>query len=93
MPVVLEIMPGSVRDYKAFDSIMEKYRMEECIIIADHGLASYEMSKRKSVYLIVVIRRIFNIVDFNMPLDQPFIYNNRNQFLNEESWRQDPVYV
>ncbi|MEM3264952.1 MAG: hypothetical protein QXH07_03250 [Thermoplasmata archaeon] len=57
-------MPRSVRNYRAFDSIMKKYRMGECIIIADHGLASYEMPKRKGVYLIVAIRRNFNIVDF-----------------------------
>ena len=34
-PVILEILPGSVRDYKAFDSIMERYDIRECISIVD----------------------------------------------------------
>ncbi len=46
-PVILEILPGSVRDYKAFDSIMELYDIHECIIIADRGLASYEMPRKR----------------------------------------------
>ena len=76
-PVILEILPGSVRDYKAFDSIMERYDIRECIIIADRGLASYEMPAKKGIYLIVAIRRNFSIVDFNMDLDRSFIFRNR----------------
>ncbi|MCL5439428.1 MAG: transposase [Candidatus Thermoplasmatota archaeon] len=76
-PVILEILPGSVRDYKAFDSIMEQYDIHECIIIADRGLASYEMPRKKGIYLIVAIRRNFDIVDFGMDLDRSFIFNNR----------------
>jgi transposase len=76
-PVILEILPGSVRDYKAFDSIMERYDLRECIIIADRGLASYKMPAKKGIYLIVAIRRNFSIVDFNMDLDRSFIFRNR----------------
>ena len=76
-PVILEILPGSVRDYKTFDSIMERYDIRECIIIADRGLASYDMPRKKGIYLIVAIRRNFSIVDFNMDLDRSFIFRNR----------------
>ena len=76
-PVILEILPGSVRDYKAFHSIMERYDIRECIIIADRGLASYEMPVKKGIYLIVAIRRNFSIVDFDMVLDRSFIFRNR----------------
>ena len=76
-PVILEILPGSVRDYKAFDSIMERYDIGKCIIIADRGLASYDMPRKNGVYLIVAIRRNFSIVDFNMDLDRSFIFRNR----------------
>ena len=76
-PVILEILPGSVRDYKAFDSIMERYDIRECIIIADRGLASYDMPRKNGIYLIVAIRRNFSIVDFNMDLDRSFIFLNR----------------
>jgi transposase len=76
-PVILEALPGSVRDYKAFHSIIERYDIRECIIIADRGLASYEMPVKKGIYLIVAIRRNFSIVDFNMDLDRSFIFRNR----------------
>ena len=76
-PVILEVLPGSVRDYKAFDSIMERYDIRECIIIADRGLASYDMPRKKGIYLIVAVRRNFSIVDFNMNLDRSFIFRNR----------------
>ena len=76
-PVILEVLPGSVRDYKAFDHIMERYDIRECIIIADRGLASYEMPKRKGVFLVVAIKRNFRVMDFNMNLDRSFIYNKR----------------
>ena len=75
-PVILEILPGSVRDYKAFDSIMERYEIKECIIIADRGLASYEMPGKKGIYFVVAIKRSFSIVDFNMDLDRSFIFRN-----------------
>jgi len=73
-PVILEVLPGSVRDYKAFDSIMERYDIRECIIIADRGLASYDMPERNGIYLIVAIRRNFSI---DMPMDRSFIFRNR----------------
>ncbi len=76
-PVILEILPGSVRDYKAFDSILERYDIKKCIIIADRGLASYDMPRKKGIYLIVAIRRDFSIVDFDMDLDRSFISRNR----------------
>lgn len=76
-PVILEVLPGSVRDYKAFDSIMERYDIRECIIVADRGLATYDMPKRKGVYLVVAIKRNFRVMDFNMNLDRSFIYSRR----------------
>ena len=66
-----------MRDYKAFDSIMEQYDICECIIIADRGLASYEMPRKKGIYLIVTIRLNFGIMDFGMKRDRSFIFNNR----------------
>ena len=56
---------------------MERYDIMECIIIADHGLASYNMPGKKGIYLIVAIRRNFRIVDFSMNLDRGFIFRNR----------------
>ena len=76
-PVILEALPGSVRDYKAFDSIMDRYDIRECIIVADRGLATYDMPRKKGVYLVVAIKRNFRAMDFTMPLDRSFIYGKR----------------
>lgn len=76
-PVILEVLPGSVRDYKAFDTIMDRYDIRECIIIADRGLASYDMPKKKGLFLVVAIKRNFKVMDFDMNLDRSFIYNKR----------------
>ena len=76
-PLILEILPWSVRDYKAFNSIMEQYDICECIIIADRGLASYEMPRKKGIYLIVMIRLNFDVVDFGMKSDRSFIFNTK----------------
>ena len=76
-PAILEILPGSVKDYKAFESIMERYDIRECIIIADRGLVSYDMPVKNGIYLIVAIRRNFSLVDFNNDLDRSFIFRNR----------------
>ena len=76
-PLILEVLPGSVRDYKAFDSIMDRYDIRECIIVADRGLASYEMPEKKGVYLVVAIKRNFKVIDFDMNLDRSFIYSKR----------------
>ena len=90
-PVILESMPGSVRDYKAFDQLMNQYDIRECIIIADRGLASYEMPKRKGVYLIVAIRRNFDIIDYSMKLDRSFIYRDRG--INSGKMKVDNVLL
>ena len=76
-PLILEVLPGSVRDYKAFDSIMDRYDIRECIIVADRGLASYEMPEKKGVYLVAAIKRNFKVIDFDMNLDRSFIYSKR----------------
>ena len=76
-PLILEILPWSVRDYKAFDSIKEQYNICECIIIADRGLASYKMPRKKGICLIVTIRLNFDLEAFGMKRDRSFIFNNR----------------
>ena len=77
MPVILEPIPGSVRDMKAYDSIVDQYDLRRCIIVADRGLASYDMPKRKGIFFIVAIKRNFKIIDYSMKLDKSFIYRDR----------------
>ena len=77
MPVILEPIPGSVRDMKAYDSTVDQYDLKSCIIVADRGPASYDMSKRKGTFFIVAIKRNFRIIDYSMKLDRSFIYRDR----------------
>ena len=77
MPVILKPMPGSARDLKAYDSIVNKYGLKSCIIVADRGLASYTMPKRKGISFIVAIKRNFKIIHYSIKLDRPVIYRDR----------------
>ena len=77
MPVILDPIPGSVRDMKAYDSIVDQYGLKSCIIVADRGLASYDMPKRKGIFFIAAIKRNFRIIDYSMKLDRSFIYRDR----------------
>lgn len=75
--MILEIPPGSVWNYNAFISLMKRYDIREYITIADRGFASYDMPKKRGIYLILAISRNFSIVDFHMNLDRRFIFRNR----------------
>ena len=77
IPVIMEPIPGSVRDMKAYDSIIDQYNLKSCVIVADRGLASYDMPKRKGIFFIVAIKRNFRIIDYTMKLDRSFIYRDR----------------
>ncbi len=52
-------------------------RSRRCIIVADRGLASYDMPKRKGIFFIVAIKRNFKIIDYSMKLGKSFIYRDR----------------
>ncbi len=77
MPVIMEPIPGSVRDMKAYDSIVDQYDMKSSVIVADRGLASYDIPKRKGIFFIVARKRNFRIVDCSMKLGRSFIYMDR----------------
>ena len=77
MPVIMEPIPGSVRDMKAYDSVVDQYDLKNCVIVADRGLASYDMPKRKGISYIVAIKRNFKIIDYSMKLGRSFIYRDR----------------
>ncbi|MCL4358796.1 MAG: transposase [Candidatus Thermoplasmatota archaeon] len=52
----------------------------ECIIIADRGFASYEMPKRKGVYLIVAIKRNSD----KREIDGKFLYMFEDTYMKTE---------
>jgi hypothetical protein len=52
--VILETLSGSVQDYRAFVSILKRYDIRECIIIADRGLVSNDMPKSVIACLILI---------------------------------------
>ncbi|EQD75300.1 transposase (IS4), partial [mine drainage metagenome] len=79
-PVILEPMPGSVRDMKSFDFLMDQYDLKNATIIADRGLSSYELTermKKRKIGFIVALRRNMNVIDYGIPMDGNFIYHGR----------------
>ena len=68
----MEPIPGSVRDMKAYDSIIDQYDLKSCIFVAYRGLVSYDVSKWKGIFFVVATKRNFKIIDYTMKLDKSF---------------------
>ena len=52
MLVVLKPIPGSIRDPKAFRSLMQEYPLKKCIIIADRSSSSKTLKESGAEYII-----------------------------------------
>ena len=77
---MLRPLNGSVKDIKALRSVLDEVNLEKCIIILDRGFASYELPKElknlKSSF-IMPLRRNFKIINYNMKLENSFLYRER----------------
>lgn len=80
LPMMLRPLNGSVKDIKALKSVLDEVNLKKCIIILDRGFASYELPKElknlKSSF-IMPLRRNFKIINYNMKLENSFIYRDR----------------
>ncbi len=90
-PVILEPLPGSVRDMKSMDFIIKTYELKNSIIIADRGLSSYEVTenmRKNKIDFIIALRRNMNIIDYTINMDKNFIYHDRgiNSGVKETSY-------
>ena len=80
VPVMIKAIPGSVRDIKAIRGVIEEYELKDCTLIMDRGLASIELArdlKLNSTRFVFPLRRNSALINYNMNLDNSFIYRDR----------------
>lgn len=95
-PVMLKPLPGSVRDIKCLKNVLEEFSMPSCVLVFDRGFASYPLSEllsEKRVKFIMPLRRNFEIIDYDMPLPNSFIYRNRGINWGKKLVGEQTLYV
>lgn len=80
LPTMLRPLNGSIKDIKALRSVLDEVNLKKSILILDRGFASYELPKElkelKSSF-IMPLRRNFKCINYNMKLENSFIYRER----------------
>src|SRR3989344_3791418 len=80
LPMMLRPLNGSIKDIKALKSILDEVNLKDCILILDRGFASYKLPKELKnlkASFILPLRRNFKIINYNMKLENSFIYRDR----------------
>lgn len=80
LPLMLRPLNGSIKDIKALKSILDEVNLKDCILILDRGFASYKLPeelKNLKASFILPLRRNFKIINYNMKLENSFIYRDR----------------
>lgn len=80
VPVMLKPIPGSVRDIKSLKGALREYDLSSYIIVLDRGLASYplaDLMAEEKMKFIMPLRRDFEIIDYDLPLRDSFVYRGR----------------
>lgn len=80
IPVMIKSLPGSVRDIKSLKTVLNEFNLISCIIILDRGFASYvlaDLLEEKELNFILPLKRNFEIIDYEMPLESYFVYRKR----------------
>lgn len=80
IPVMIKSLPGSVRDIKSLKNVLKEFNLISCIVILDRGFASYviaDLFEEKELNFILPLKRNFEIIDYEMPLESYFVYRKR----------------
>lgn len=79
LPVRLRPVPGSVRDIKALEAVLDESKAKNCVLVLDTGFASYKLAKRLDdrFRFILPLRRDFTAIDYTMQLKNMFPYRGR----------------
>ena len=80
LPVLLKPLPGSVRDIKALETVIDEVKSKNCILVLDRGFASYNLPQVLRRYwfnFVLPLRRNFKMVNYNMKLENMFPYKDR----------------
>lgn len=96
LPTMLRPLNGSVKDIKALRSVLDEVNLKKCILILDRGFASYDLPKElknlKSRF-IMPLRRNFKCINYNMKLENSFIYRERGIKWNVKKVGRNHLYL
>jgi transposase len=87
MPIYYRLLPGNIRDVKAFKLSLLESKIRDAILVADKGFYSRQNSEaldEAGLHYLLPLRRNSSLIDYS-PLDKPhkagmegyFKYNNR----------------
>ena len=87
MPVYYRVMPGNIKDIKAFRLCLEESKIKNAVVIADKGFfseANIEMLKQEQLQFIVPLKRNNAHIDYSRiatgdkkNLENYFVFENR----------------
>jgi len=80
VPVMIKVMPGSVRDIKSFKHVIDIMKLSSTVVILDRGFASQylpDLLKEREMKFILPLRRNFRIIDYDLPMEGSFVYRKR----------------
>lgn len=80
LPVMLKPLPGSVRDVKALNNVIDELRSKKALLVLDRGFASVTLPdklKEKGLSFILPLKRNFKLIDYAAGLEGNFIYRER----------------
>lgn len=96
VPVMLKPIPGSVRDIKSLKNALREYDLSSYIIVLDRGLASYllaDLMDEEEMRFIMPLKRDFEIIDYDLPLRDSFVYRGRGINWGEKKVDGKALYI
>jgi len=96
LPVLLKPLPGSVRDIKALENVLDEVDSKDSVIVLDRGFASYalpELLKEHHFNFILPLRRNFTRINYSMNLENTFVYRHRGIKWCRERMEDNFIYL
>ncbi len=96
IPVMIKMLPRSVRDISSFVQLLDEYDLKHCTIIADRGLSSYRVPEdlaRRGIDYIIPLKRNLKVIDYSIKLDRSFVYMDRGINSGKQKTSYGTLYV
>jgi len=77
---MIKPLPGSIRVVKVFKNVINEVLKRKCILVLESWPTSYiipELLNENEIGFVLPLKRNFVIMDYNMPLRQSFIFEDR----------------
>jgi transposase/uncharacterized protein (DUF2267 family) len=80
VPVMMKVVPGSVREIKSFQEIIRYFIDRQVVLVLDRGYGSKELfglMRRYKINFIISLQRGFRMIDFGTKMEGSFTYRDR----------------